>query len=536
MQKHFKKIFFSLIFLSGFLVWGNAKAACEGSYVSNGKTVTSYDATAGCIQEAVDAVISEDEWWTVVVPEATVTWGASDTVLITNKKVKIMGGDNDPTFVKKTVINHADASQPYNLFKFAIYTYPIEIANFTFNGAAASGHYPILVDKYSYGNNTKVNGLRIHHINNNMNNSIVSISGQIYGLIDNNTLAYQYSYPLIREWRQEDALTTLYNWAGTASWNEGVDFASFEADAVYVENNTYTNQTTGQICFITDSSMGGRVVARFNTATNCIMSWHAIAQSGGMSRGSFLNIFYNNALAYTYVIWHPWILKLVGGTGFTFNNVVTSISGSATGPPKITVQNYRDNPNDAHMTGENAWRTVCSGTNQYDDGGVDGPESDGYPCGDGIGLTGSPDSNGQEHSPYYIWNNTYNGSLVAAEQEAYTAAAHHTHADQDYYVQDDVYCPTRVDGSTNCTKGVGRGDQRPDLCTPGVAYFETDEYSLYKCTAANTWTKLFTPYDCPHPLAGLSGSCDYSEVGTAGYNISGSDTTSPASPTGLSVT
>ena len=71
------------------------------------------------------------------------------------------------------------------------------------------------------------------------------------------------------------------------------------------------------------------------------------------------------------------------------------------------------------------------------------------------------------------------------------------------------------------TSGTGWGTlaNRPTTCTPGVAYFATDQGSwntsssnpygvqqngadgvLYKCTAPNTWTLYYTPYTYPHPL------------------------------------
>ena len=71
------------------------------------------------------------------------------------------------------------------------------------------------------------------------------------------------------------------------------------------------------------------------------------------------------------------------------------------------------------------------------------------------------------------------------------------------------------------TSGTGWGTlaNRPTTCTPGVAYFGTDQGSwntstsnpygvqqnsadgvLYKCTAPNTWTLYYTPYTYPHPL------------------------------------
>jgi hypothetical protein len=91
-------------------------------------------------------------------------------------------------------------------------------------------------------------------------------------------------------------------------------------------------------------------------------------------------------------------------------------------------------------------------------------------------------------------------------------------------------------GSESSGGGVGCGTlaERPATCTTGVGYWATNQSctdlsgmvgrnpstpisgTLYKCTAPDTWTAYYTPYDYPHPLR-------------AG------DAVAPAAPTGLTV-
>ncbi len=51
--------------------------------------------------------------------------------------------------------------------------------------------------------------------------------------------------------------------------------------------------------------------------------------------------------------------------------------------------------------------------------------------------------------------------------------------------------------------GTGHGilANRPETCTPRVAYWATDQNALYQCMAVNTWNVYYRPYTFPHPLA-----------------------------------
>jgi len=152
--------------------------------------------------------------------------------------------------------------------------------------------------------------------------------------------------------------------------------------------------------------------------------------------------------------------------------------------------------------------------------------SNGYPCRDQIGrgidsetFNNTTYPGTQALEPTYFWNNVRStGSVLAfyipSPQETWIAA------NRDYY---------NYTATFNGTSGVGSGlvADRPATCTTGVGYYATDENKLYKCSAPDTWGASYTPYTCPHPLAG-SGSCDYTKYGTTGYTLGGeSDVTAP---------
>ncbi|MGO9138329.1 MAG: fibronectin type III domain-containing protein [Syntrophales bacterium] len=84
----------------------------------------------------------------------------------------------------------------------------------------------------------------------------------------------------------------------------------------------------------------------------------------------------------------------------------------------------------------------------------------------------------QDKNPVYLWSNYCGTSPLAVTVPAFGFVQKHVVSDRDYI----------------------NGTQHP----------------------------TYTPYTCPHPLAG-AGSCDYSKAGTAGYVVSGPPT--PASPT-----
>jgi hypothetical protein len=110
----------------------------------------------------------------------------------------------------------------------------------------------------------------------------------------------------------------------------------------------------------------------------------------------------------------------------------------------------------------------------------------------------------QHREPLYSWLNTLNGSLIQGANAYYHSEFPAIQPNREFYNEISPF-----DGSTGV--GVGTLAQRPSTCTPGVAYWATDQGEwdsthpgpdgqLYVCTAPNTWTLYYKPYVYPYPL------------------------------------
>jgi hypothetical protein len=102
--------------------------------------------------------------------------------------------------------------------------------------------------------------------------------------------------------------------------------------------------------------------------------------------------------------------------------------------------------------------------------------------------------------PVYAWGNKYSNLRQLDVASPYPTIQEN----RDFYNQ-----KTPFDGSVGI--GVGLLAERPKACTPGVAFWATDQGEwnsthggpdgqLYVCTALNAWSLWYTPYVYPHPF------------------------------------
>lgn len=475
--------------------WGHSGSnPWKVSSDNNGTASVAYDDVIACIENAT----SGD---TINVPAGASTWTSTVTIPV-NKPINLVGAGSD---INGTIITISGGG------KISALSPNYSISYFRFLNERGDSNPTI---------DAKNIGWRIHHnyfghvtpgystrgntafiVPTGANDGVIGRHPD--GLIDSNTFA--------------DGRIVVYGessselMAQNALWLE--DSSIGTKNAVYIENNIFSERLTGNVI---DANNGGKYVFRFNTVTEgnysdeapiFIMS-HSL--QGATERSAKSWEVYNNS--FTYNNDKSYALAFMrGGTGFIYNNYMTA---SRVTTYTIVVDNVRSNSCNACGT-MNPDSALCNGSSNWD-GNTSGQY--GYPCRDQIGRgkdTGSDSSvigKTTSSEPAYFFNNTRNtGANIAVLIVDTGYNIIHIQSNRDYY---------DYNASFNGIMGTGKGLKAamPATCTTGVGYWATDETKFYNCIATNTWTNTYAPYRCPHPLTGLTGSCDYSIAGTDGYN------------------
>lgn len=360
-------------------------------------------------------------------------------------------------------------------------------------------------------------------------------SSAVWGVIDHN------------KW------TGAVNVLGVEAWGLGIDHTTSSIESIYastprgtinnvfVEDNDFdfTSHTdVGSGCV--DILAGTGMVVRFNRVRNCQLIAHGTTHEGGSINFEI----YGNAIIRdtgSYTTGLRSLFHQGSGESYVWGNTIThtgTISESA-----LELTHYRSATPAEAGYGTTAGRCDGTVTNVWDGNTAPTGTYYGYPCflqpGRAV-AAGTP--RWGTMAPLYVWSNSdvSTGALVSLIVSnpwgtSNPEPATHIGSDRDYFNAVSINAQTSATSPFNGTTGMGFGTlaNRPTTCTHatspdgdnggGVGYWATDQGTwnvspsntygvqqngadgvLYRCSAANTWTVQYTPYQYPHPLQGIS--------------------------------
>lgn len=470
------------------------------------------------VQTAINAATVGD---TVTVPAGNCTW--TTTVTITNKGVTLTGAG-----IGSTNITDQGASSAALIVAVNSVANFVDISGFTFIKSTNHSNGIVQISGTYY-----VQAFRFHH-NRILFGSIGSRGmtvTEVYGLIDNNQFEVTAASGSIQQ-------VTIYgddnnHGGGHYPWRETLNLGSSEA--VYIEQNTFTNVTTNHAESALDAAAGAKVVARYNTVNDVEVGGGHGTDSGNR-RSQILAEVYRNTYTINGNSGNIRAQGFRGGTGFIFQNTYTENgTGIWYGPQLLLYRAGEVPPASAwgHCDGTNlalsstnpaniGSRTgTVGGTVFFDDATnsllgsgagysqyLDGAGTGGYPCRDqpGRGPT-------QALVPFYSWNETRSIDAPDVWGGDYNGlgAANYILADRDFYSYSTATGATQT---TGVRVGTAATMATVTTCTQGVGFWVTDEGEwdntngatadgrLYRCGASNNWTLYYTPYTYPHPMQG----------------------------------
>jgi hypothetical protein len=389
-------------------------------------------------------------------------------------------------------------------------------------------------------------------------NGGVTTYDSIMGVFDHNLFEMYSEGNAIRDYGGGDYYGDT-TWAQPSAWGS--------SNFIFAENNVFNKGAAN------DCNYGARMVIRYNTILDNPYSpedeglWqgHQTGQGEFRTRGCraleiYHNYIYNNSsilnrygfaagnlLAATGMAW----ANIVAGYKFdvVFSNARTAGSGHTQQDVPTSVgycgngSNGNASPWDGNSNSQGYPCLNQTGRGQGDLLSGNFPSMTNTTTGCTPSAASSPSScSGWPHNkrePWYVWNESQSDILAGGGlygNPIYSGVQ--MQPNRDFYVQVSASSNTTPSSPFNGTSGTGFGTlvNRPTTCTAGpggiydtsptgsygVAYFATDNQTLYVCTTTNTWNAIYTPYAYPHPLV-IGGTT----------NLSGNV---PVPPTGLTAT
>jgi len=313
-------------------------------------------------------------------------------------------------------------------------------AHFRLSGMTLAGNITNAAIAITTEGNPGVNsGWRVDHIKFNFPTGErrgVTVRGVTYGVIDHNDFLWSNGVAVgVAAFNASDAcVSPPTNAEGNFASSQPLDLGT--ANAIYVEDNTFTSQGAPMIVY-DDSAGGGRMVFRYNTVNGGFVYSH---WTRGCEVGGFIHEIYNNTFIGN-ADYNDYAVRLESGTGVMFNNTVRSYQ---TLPPYVVLDDRR-----AGGSGEASLPfNACDG-NQAWDGNKGDPVAPGWPCFGQIGrspgksLAASIAGDKQVSAPFYFWNNGLELTCASggactdvlsvwATPAAYVKASPHPNGEVDY--------------------------------------------------------------------------------------------------------
>ena len=287
------------------------------------------------------------------------------------------------------------------------------------------------------------------------------------------------------------------------------DIEAGTGNALFIENNTFivdndTNAPSGNLDAFVYIQEAANVVVRYNlfdasgwtVGTNYVTvntnnhgNMQGYWNGGNQTRGSPLFEFYNNeSIAYRAYQFHG----IRGGSVIIHDNTY-EVTGSTAPEELYKIQDL-----------EYAYTSWFS------------PSRTAWPSQDGTVNS-------------FIWDELYTGPTPVAisnDNQTFSGTCatgcvptRPQIVNSDYITMDKdifMHTPAATGGKSSYT-GARKGGSQSYPTGPGDTYPDTGD-TEFSSSGANAYYP-YTPYQCPHPLTGLSGSCDEDVAGFTGYNV-----------------
>ncbi len=480
---------------------------------ANAATIKAASCSQSNVQTAINSAADGD---TVSVPAGSCAW--SSAISWTDRNVAVIGAGKDATTISCpnscfSIISNSSTSA-YSKWR---------ISNMTLQGPAPGSIKITIWDNHTSWHT----GWRIDHMKFNFPGAGsgygIFVGGPTYGLIDHNDWIWGNGMAIL----VSSQMSSEYPPTSTKPQGGYLDSQPLDmgtANALYVEDNTFTS-TVGIGCAAYDtSSGGGRVVFRHNILTGCMFysHWTRSAEIGGILAEIYNNQFIGNS-AYNS---HP--IRLESGTGVIFNNTMQMADNYAWFDERRGVRSgYGENSSPFG---------ACDGTKTWD-GNAGDPAAPGWPCLGQIGRSPGQTmaqiqaGNKQVSAPIYLWNNgaqvgcstggPCTNSFTVSDNPPYVKATPHPNGEVDYVLN------RAKPGYTPFTypHPLASGKAAPAITSASTASGKVGSPFSYTITATNSPTS-FKATGLP---AGLS-------VNTATGVISGTPAATGTSSVALSAT